>query len=169
MPLLGLQKPDVDAQLGKSVMARNVLDLSQAGEKAFSYGLGDFDVIVGFLGGISRYNAVVRRKGPLKSLSQSELAAGLALNAPASLWTAQSADSEDEKKPAKKSPPKPVRVAPTQYFTFVERDPKLKHRVLREFHGWMPGGKPYAFFYQPAMDGQSAILVSEWGVNQALG
>lgn len=163
--LLGSSKAELDRLLGKPVMARNVVGLP--GEKAYLYRQGDFDIIVGFLRDVARYQAVVRTRGPQRALSPAELAGALALNAPASLWT-----TEIPSAPAKKTTPSrrksQIEAPPTTYFSYVEADPKVKGKVVRELRGWMPGTSPYAFFYLPAMDGEPPLLVSEWGVQQAL-
>lgn len=164
--LLGSSKSEVDRLLGRPVMARSVLGLK--GEKAWAYGQGDFEILVGYLNDIARYCAMKRRRGPNTELTPAELAGALAFNAPASLWTIEIPDAP--KKPATPPRRKPATEShPTSYLAYVERDPKAKDRVLREIRGWMPGGKPYAFFFLPALDGQPPILPSEWGVRQALG
>ncbi len=164
--LLGSTKTEIDRLLGKSVMAPSVLGLR--GEKAWSYTQGDFEIVIGFLNDLARYSAVKRRRGPNTEFSPPELAGALSLNAPASLWTVET--PEAPKKPAAQ----PRRKAATEprfpsYFSYVEKDPKLKEKVIREVRGWMPGGKPYAFFFLPALNGELPLLVSEWGVAQALG
>ena len=164
--LLGSTKAELDRLLGKPVMARNVLGLP--GEKSWSYAQGDFEIVVGFLNDIARYTAVKRRRGPNTQLSPAELAGVLSLNAPASLWTVETPETPKKPSaPARRKTATEPRV-PT-YFSHVEKDPKVKEKVIREVRGWMPGGKPYAFFYLPALDGQPPLLVSEWGVDQALG
>lgn len=164
--LLGSKKPEIDRLLGKPVMARNIFGLP--GEKAFRYRQGDFDVVVGYLGEFARYCATVRRSGPLKELSSSELAIVLSLNAPAALWTVEvpeaSAKTSAKGKTAKTTPP-----LRTTYLRYVERDPKVKEKILCELLGWMPARKAYAFFCLPAKEGQPPLLASEWAVNQALG
>jgi len=164
--LLGSTKAELDRLLGKPVMARNVLGLP--GEKAWSYARGDFEIIVGFLNGVARYCAVKRRRGPNTALTAAELGGALALNAPASLWTIETPDVPVKKmqEPRRKTK---IETPPASYFTYVEKDPKVKDKVLHEIHGWMPGGKPYAFFTLPTLDGQPPLLVSEWGVHQTLG
>lgn len=164
--LLGSSKTDVDLLLGKPVLAHNVLGL--AGEKAWTYAQGDFAITVGYLNDIARYCAMKRRRGPGTEFTPAELAGVLAFNAPASLWTLEV--PEAPKKPAAPPRRKPAtETRPTTYLSHVEKDPKVKDRVLREIRGWMPGGKPYAFFFLPALEGQPPILASEWGVHQALG
>lgn len=166
--LLGSTKADLDTLLGKPTLARNVLGLNASGEKAYAYAQGDFEILTGFLHGIARYCAVLRRRGPNQELTPVELAAALALNAPASLWTQ---DAPASPKKTASAPRRKPATEPrlTTYFTYVERDPKNKDRVLREIRGWMHDGKPYAFFHLAALDGQPPLLVSEWGVHQALG
>jgi hypothetical protein len=164
--LLGSKKPEIDGLLGKPIMARNIFGLS--GEKAFRYRQGDFDVVVGYLNEFARYCATVRRSGPLKELSSSELAIVLSLNAPATLWTVEvpeaSAKTSAKGKAVKTTPP-----LRTTYLRYVERDPKVKEKILCELLGWMPARKAYAFFCLPAKEGQPPLLASEWAVNQALG
>jgi hypothetical protein len=167
--LLTSNKSDIDRLLGKPLMSRNIFGL--AGERAFKYRQGDFDIVVGFLNEVARYCASVRRSGPLKELSPSELAIVLSLNAPAALWTvemseapAKAARTTARGRAAKSTPP-----LRTTYLRYVERDPKIKDKVLFEIQGWMPARKAYAFFCLPAMDGQPPLLASEWAVNQALG
>lgn len=164
--LLGSSKASLDKLFGKPVMARSVLGLP--GEKVWSYPWGDFEVVVGFLNDIGRYAAVKKRRGPNTALTPAELSGALALNAPASLWTLEVPDAPAKKTPEPRRKPR-IDEAPTTYFSHVEKDPKSKDKVLSEIRGWMPGNKPYAFFFQPALDGQPPVLVSEWGVNQALG
>lgn len=164
--LVGSTKAELDRLLGKPVMARTVLGLP--GEKAWSYPWGDFEIVVGFLNELARYNAVKRRRGPNTPLSPAELAGALALNAPASLWSMEVPEAPAKKTPEPRRKMK-VEEPPTTYFSYVEKDPRVKEKMLRELQGWMPGNQPYAFFYQPALDGQPPLLVSEWGVNQALG
>jgi len=164
--LLGSAKPEIDRLLGKPLMARNVLGL--VGERAFRYRQGDFDVVVGYLNDIARYCATVRRSGPLKDLSPSELSVVLSLNAPAALWSIEISET-----PARTSPKgKAIRTtqpAQTTHLRYVDRDPKTKDKVLCEIQGWMPSRKSYVFFCLPAMEGQPPLLASEWAVNQALG
>lgn len=164
--LLGSPKSEVDRLLGKSLLARNILGLS--GEKAWTYTQGDFEIIVGCLNDIARYCAIKRRKGPNTELSPAELDGALALNAPAGLWTKEIPKAP---KPRANPPRRKPATEPhfTTYLSYIERDPKAKDRILREIRGWMPGGKPYAFFFLPAWEGQPPVLASEWGVNQALG
>jgi len=164
--LLGSSKAELDRLLGKPVMARTMLGLP--GEKAWSYTWGDFEIVVGFLNDIARYSAVKRRRGPNSPFTPAELAGILALNAPASLWSIEIPEAPVRKatEPRRKSK---IEESPTAYFSLVEKDPKVKDKVLREIRGWMPGTKPYAFFYLPAYEAQPPLLVSEWGVNQALG
>jgi hypothetical protein len=164
--LLGSTKPEIDRFLGKPLMARNIFGL--AGEKAFKYRQGDFDVVVGYLNDLARYCAAVRRSGPLKEPSPSELSIVLALNAPAALWTIQVAEAP-VKTPAKGKAIKATQPLRTTYLSYVERDPKVKDKVLREIQGWMPARKAYSFFCLPAIEGQPPLLASEWAVNQALG
>lgn len=164
--LLGSTKAELDKLLGKPVMARNVF--GRPGEKAFSYSQGDFRVVVGFLHDIARYVAVLRDGGPNTSFSPAELAGALSLNAPASLWTIDVPDA-----PKKAPPPSRRKSAtpprPTTYLTYVEPSTKKSDPVGTEIHGWMPGKEPYVFFYLPQLEGQPPLLVSEWGVQQALG
>jgi hypothetical protein len=164
--LLGSAKPEIDRLLGQPLMARNVVGLP--GEKAFKYRQGDFDVVVGYLTEVARYCAALRRSGPLTELSSSELSVVLSLNAPAALWAIEvpevSAKTSSKGKPVRTTHP-----AQMTRMRFVERDPKVKDKILREIQGWMPARKGYAFFCLPAMEGQPPLLVSEWAVNQALG
>jgi hypothetical protein len=164
--LLGSTKPEIDRLLGKPLMARNVFGLT--GEKAFKYRQGDFDVVVGYLNDIARYCATVRQGGPVKELSPSELSIVLSLNAPAALWTIEVSEAP-AKTSAKGKAVRTTQPLRTTYLSYVERDPKLKDKVLREIHGWMPARKGYAFFCLPAMEGHPPLLASEWAVNQALG
>ncbi len=164
--ILGSKKAEIDALLGKPVMSKNLLGLP--GEKAWAYTLGDFSVIVGFLHETARYLAVKRRNGPGNSFSPAELGGVLALNAPASQWTLEKPDSPAKKVADPKRKTK-IEVEPTTYFSFVEKDPKNKEKVLREIRGWMPGSKPHAFFYLPSIEGGQPLLVSEWAVDQKLG
>jgi hypothetical protein len=147
-------------------MARNVFGLP--GEKAFSYSQGDFRIVVGFLNSLARYAAVVRDRGPNTKLTPAEIAGALALNAPPRLWNIETPDApkKSSKPPRRKTATPP---SPTTYFSYVEKSPKKTNLGTSEIHGWMPGTEPYAFFYLPHLDGQSPLLVSEWGVQQALG
>ena len=144
-------------------MGRNVFGLP--GERAFRYRQGDFDVVVGFLNDMARYCASVRRSGPLKELSPPELAGVLALNAPAALWSVEVSEAP-AKTVAKRKATQPMR---TTYLRYVERDPNINDKIVREIVGWMPPRKAYAFFCLPAVEGQPPLLATEWAVNQALG
>ena len=164
--LLGSTKPEIDRFLGKPLMARNVFGLT--GEKAFKYRQGDFDVVVGFLNDLARYCASVRRSGPLKELSRSELSIVLSLNAPASLWSVEVSEAP-ARAALKGRSTKSIQPLRTTYLRYVERDPNIPGKVLCEIVGWMPPRKAYAFFCLPARDGQPPLLATEWAVNQALG
>ena len=163
--LLGSTKPETDRFLGKPMMARNIFGLT--GEEAFKYREGDFDVIVGFLNNLARYCASVRRSGPLKELSPSELSIVLSLNAPAALWSVQvsEATAPPARRKSTKATTQPLK---TTYLRYVERDQNIKDKVLYEIVGWMPARKAYAFFCIPALEGQPPLLATEWAVNQAL-
>lgn len=163
--LLGSPKADLDKLFGKPVMARNILGLP--GEKAGTYSWGDFEIIVGFLNDLARYVAVKRRRGPNSPLTPAELAGALSLHAPASTWTIEIPDAPAKKTPEPRRRTK-IETPPTTYLSYVEKDPKAKDKVVREIRGWMPGNKPFAFFYLPALEGKPPVLASEWGVNQAL-
>jgi hypothetical protein len=168
--LLTSTKSEIDRLLGKPVMGRNIFGL--AGERAFKYRQGDFDIVVGFLNDVARYCASVRRSGPLKELSPSELAIVLSLNAPAALWTVEMAEApaRTARTTAKgKAAAKTTQPLRTTYLRYVERDPKIKDKIIFEIQGWMPARKAYAFFCLPAMDGQPPLLASEWAVNQGVG
>ena len=165
--LLGSTKPEIDGFLGKPLLARNVFGLS--GERAFRYRQGDFDVVVGFLNDLARYCASVRRSGPLKELSPSELSIVLSLNAPAALWSVEVSEAPAKsasKGRSTKAASQPLR---TTYLRYVKRDPDIQDKVLFEIVGWMPARKAYAFFCLPAVEKQPPLLASEWAVNQALG
>ncbi|HEY5743389.1 MAG TPA: hypothetical protein VIS99_12700 [Terrimicrobiaceae bacterium] len=162
--LLGSKKTDIDQLLGQPLMARNVVGL--VGEKAFKYRQGDFDIVVGYLNELARYCAAVRRSGPVRELSSSELSVVLSLNAPAALWTVEVPESAV--KTTTKGKPRSTPSQQTTRLQYVGRDPKVKEKVLCEIYGWMPARKGYAFFCLPAMDGQPPLLASEWAVNQAL-
>ncbi len=171
--LLGSKKPEVDRLLGAPLMAKNLLGLNHAGEKAYRYRQGSFDVIVGFLGGVARYVAVVRTKGPLVPLSPAELSSALALNAPAAEWILESVPPTPKKtatsSKSARTPLKGGRPVASVYLSHIQRDPKAKDRVLRELFGWASGTSPYAFFHLPAIEGQPPLLPDEWAVHQALG
>ena len=164
--LLGSTKPEIDRFLGKPLMARNIFGLT--GEKAFKYRQGDFDVVAGFLNDVARYCASVRRSGPLRELSSPELSIVLSLNAPAALWSVQVSEAPAKTAPKGKAP-KATQPMRTTYLRYVERDPKIKDKIVSEIIGWMPARKAYAFFCLPALNGQPPLLASEWAVNQALG
>lgn len=163
--LLGSKKSAIDALFGKPLMAKSLFGLP--GEKAWAYPWGDFEIVVGFLNDLARYTAVKRRRGPNTPLSPAELSGALALDAPASLWTVETPETPTKKTadPRRKSRIEP---RPTTYLSYVEKDGKAKDRILREIRGWMPGTEPYVFSYLPSLDGQPPLLVSEWGVAQAL-
>lgn len=174
--MLGSTKAEVDRLLGTPLMAKNLLGLTHAGEKAYRYRQGSFDVVVGFLGGIARYMAVVRARGPQVPLSPSELSAALALNAPASEWVMEASPTPPKKtasstsaSKSSKSAVKGGRPVSSVYLSHIERDPKAKDRVLREMFGWASASSPYAFFHLPALSGQPPVLPDEWAVHQALG
>jgi len=171
--ILGSKKPEVDRLLGKPVLTANVLGLNHAGERAFSYPQGAFDIIVGYLNDIARYMALVRKRGPMVALTPSELSAAMTLNAPAALWTLETAAVPIPKSSSSKSKKAPAKIkssaGPTTYLSYTERDPKIKDRVTKELFGWMPAASPYAFFYQPSLEGQLPLVPSEWAVEQKLG
>lgn len=169
--ILGARKPAIDKMLGRPAMAGNLLDLTSAGEKASLYSMGPFELIVGYFGEVARYMAIRRRQGPRSRLTPTEMAAALSLNAPAALWTSQPgeapqtpAKSTTKKTASTKAGPK----SPTTYFSYVERDPKVKEKVTTELLGWQPAEGPYAFFYLPALDGAPPIIPAEWAVHQKL-
>jgi hypothetical protein len=164
--ILGSPKDTLDQLLGRPILGRTLT--GTPGEKTWTYPQGDFDLTVGFVNDLARTMAAVRRRGPSAPLTAAELAGVLALNGPSSQWTLEIAAAPAKKGP---EPRRKSRTAerPTTYLSLVEKDPKTKDRVLREIQGWMPGGEPYAFFFLPALDGQPPVLVSEWGVHQALG
>ena len=64
--------------------------LGVPGEEVWAWKVGDFDLLVSFLGDTARAMAVKRNGGPKTALSPSEISAVLALNAPAALWSIQS-------------------------------------------------------------------------------
>lgn len=158
--LLGSSKAQVDAQLGRPVMASSVLDMTSRGEKAFAYKHGADDIIVGFFDDVARYIAVAHNGGPKNGFSPAEIASILALNAPSTLWKKETAKPaaapKSSKVPAAPLPP------PDSYYSFS--DPKLKSEVL----GWEPGGKPFLFFFVPSWPGQLPLVLNEWQVGKAL-
>ncbi|GAB4178428.1 MAG: hypothetical protein Fur0032_18930 [Terrimicrobiaceae bacterium] len=169
--ILGARKPSIDKLLGRPAMAGNLLDMTVAGEKAFLYSMGPFELIVGYFGDVARYMAIRRKQGPRARLTPTELAAALALNAPAVLWTSQPGEipAQTGKSTTKKSAAAKVSARlPTTYFSFVERDPKVKEKVLREILGWQPSEGAYAFFYLPALEGALPLVPAEWAVHQKL-
>jgi hypothetical protein len=91
----------------------------------------------------------------------------LSLDAPAALWTVEVSEAP-LKTSAKSKAPKSSSPLRTTYLRYVERDPKIKDKVVCEIVGWMPARKAYAFFCLPALEGQPPLLASEWAVNQAL-
>jgi hypothetical protein len=168
--ILGARKTAIDKLLGRPAMAGNLLDLTAAGEKAFLYSMGPFELIVGYFGEVARYLAIRRKQGPRARLTPTEIAAALALNAPAVLWTSEAgtlppAPKSTTKKP---TPAKAGAKLPTTYFSYVERDPKVKEKVLREILGWQPSEGAYAFFYLPALEGALPLIPAEWAVHQKL-
>lgn len=169
--LLGSTKEEIDRLLGKPIMHPNLLGLNHAKEKTFAYPQGAFDVVVGYFGDVARTMAVVRKKGPLVPLTPAELSSALALNAPATLWTIETAAIPTPKprtSKTKQTPAKSKPRGPTTYFSYVERDPKIKDKVTRELFGFMPGNAPYAFFYLPVLEGHPHVLPSEWAVDNKL-
>jgi hypothetical protein len=172
--VLGSNKASVDVRLGKPVMAQNVLGMTHAGEKAWLYRHGAFDILVGFFHDIARYLVVRRTSGPQLPLAPSELAAALALNAPASQWVIEQGALPEPPKTAaaarkKKTPAKINPGGPTTYFTYVETNPKDKNSVTRELFGFMPADEAFAFFSLPVLDDQPPLISSEWAVKQKLG
>lgn len=171
--ILGTKKTEVDRLLGKPVLSPNLLGLNHSGEKAFAYPQGAFEIIVGYINDIARYVALVRKRGPMVALTPSELSAALALNAPAALWTLETAAEPKPKPAASKSKKSPTRIktaaGPTTYLSYTERDPKIKDKVTKEVFGWVSATSPYAFFYLPGLDGQLPIIPSEWAIDQKLG
>jgi hypothetical protein len=154
--LLGSAKPEIDRLLGQPLMARNVV---LSGEKAFKYRQGDFALVVGYLNDIARYCATVRRSGLLRELSSSELSVVLSLNAPAALWSVEVSEVS-AKTTAKGKAARTTQPAQTTRVRYVERDPKVKDKVLCEIQGWMPARKGYAFFCLPALDGSLLSLLA---------
>ncbi|MEX1117210.1 MAG: hypothetical protein WEB60_00310 [Terrimicrobiaceae bacterium] len=171
--ILASKKSEVDRLLGKPVLTTNLLGLNHSGEKAFSYPLGAFDIIVGYINDIARYMALVRKRGPMVALTPSELSAAMALNAPAALWVLETAAVPAPKPATSKSKKTPAKIktgdGPTTYLSYIERDPKIKDRVTKELFGWVPADAPYAFFFLPNIDGQLPLVPSEWAVDQKLG
>lgn len=166
--LLASPKVDLDALFGRPLMAQSFFGLKT--EKTWSYAWGDFDLIIGYLSDLARYTAVKRRRGPNSSLSPGELAGALSLNAPASQWQIEEPADAPRKAPTSRHrAPLSSQRRPTTHLSYVEEDPKLKGKILREVHGWMPAGEAYVFFYLPHLAGQPPLLASEWGVQQALG
>ena len=172
--LLGSDKASIDRRLGKPVMAQNVLGMAHAGEKAWLYRHGAFEIIIGYFNDIARYLVVRRTSGPRVPLAPSELAAALAINAPASLWVIEqgaipepprtAAESRRKKTPAKLNP-----AGPTTYFTYVENNGGPKGAVTRELFGFMPSDEAFAFFSLPVLEDQPPLISSEWEVRQKLG
>lgn len=166
--LLGSGKAEVESALGKSSIARSLLDMPD--EKVSAHRVGPFDVTVSYIGGLARAMAVRRSTGPQTPLAFPELSAALAINAPAALWEIKSFGPAEKTKTASKAASAPRAVSPpTTYFSFAERDPKNKEKVGAEIFGWMPGDKSYAFFFLPALAGQPHVLASEWAVRGKLG
>ena len=167
--LLGSAKADVESVLGKPAIAPVLLGLP--GEKAHAYSAGPFDILVSYIGGLARAMAVKRKGGPQVPLTPPELGAAFSLNAPAALWEVKPA--EPPVKPAAKAGTRPraskIEPAPTTYFSHAERDPKIKEKVGLEIFGWMPGDRPYAFFFLPSLPGHPPVLASEWAVRGKLG
>ncbi len=174
MPMiLGTKKAEVDRLLGNPVLSTNILGLNHSGEKAFSYPQGAFEIIVGYINDMARYMALVRKRGPMVALTPSELSAALTLNAPAAMWTLETSAVPAPKRADSKSKATPAKIkagaGPTTYLSYTERDPKIKDRVTKELFGWVPAASPYAFFYQPNLEGQLPLVPSEWAVEQKLG
>jgi len=167
--LLGATKADVERVLGKPSIAPVLLGLPD--EKTHAYSAGPFDIIVSYIGGLARAMVVQRKGGPRVPLTPPELNAAFSLNAPAALWEIQ--PTETPAKPAPKAGSKSratkIEATPATYFSFTERDPKIKEKVGTEIFGWMPGDRPYAFFFLPALPGQPPVLASEWALRGKLG
>lgn len=128
------------------------------------WSLGDFDLTISFVDGMARAMAVKRRRGPMSALSPAELASILALNAPASLWTIQSATPvpSPTSKSARTRPSRRINEkGPHQYFSYAEREAKAKDRITQEIFGFSPGGAPFAFFYLPVVGDGPPVLPSE--------
>ena len=158
--LLGSSKAEVDALLGRPVMADSVLDMTSRGEKTYSYAQGADNIIVGFFDNVARYMAVTRSRAPKNGFSPAEMASILSLNAPSSEWKKETADESSGSKTAKRQTNNPQ--PPSNYYSF--NDPKLKFEII----GWEPGGRPFTFFFTPSWTGQMPIVLDEWQVAKAL-
>ena len=143
-----------------------VLGLNKA-EEARQHDFGACTLIVGYINGIARYLAVLKKSGPLTPFSIGELEGVMNLVAPSSLWKETTAAKEPEAvRPAnsRRRTTKPSR--PTRHFRYVEKEPKSE-TVKFEVLAWLPGEKPYAFCYIPA--GTPPIFATEYQVQAALG
>lgn len=144
-------------------MARGLLGQTASGEKAYAYSQAGDDIIVGFLGDVARYLAVVRKSGPKARFSPAETASILALNAPAAKWKSEKWESrpatpvKGSKTPRKTISPE----TPSTYFSLSDKG--------RDIVGWQPGDKPFLFFLLPAFPGQPHLLLNEWQVASAIG
>jgi len=144
-------------------MARGLLGQTASGEKAYAYSQAGDDLIVGFLGGVARYLAVVRKSGPKSRFSPAETASILALNAPASKWKSEKSvprlptPAKGSKTPRKTISPE----TPSTYFSLSDDG--------REIVGWQPGDKPFLFFLLPSFPGQPHLLLNEWQVARSIG
>lgn len=142
-------------------MARGLLGMTAQGEKAYAYPQAGDDIVVGFFGGVARYMAVIRERGPKTGFSPAEMSSILALNAPVDRWKSETveptAPAKSSKTPKRTVPP----ASPSTYYTLSENG--------RQIVGWQPGDKPFVFFLLPAYPGQPHILLNEWQIARAIG
>jgi len=144
-------------------MARSLLGKAASGEKAYAYSQAGDDIIVGFLGDVARYLAVVRKSGPKAGFSPAETSSILALNAPASKWKSEKSalrpttPAKGSKTPRKTISPE----VPSTYYSLSD--------ASRDIVGWQPGDKPFLFFLLPSFPGQPHLLLNEWQVARSIG
>lgn len=156
----------IEKTFGKSAPHRMILGLNRV-EEVRQHGLGDCTLIVGYVGAIARYLAVLKTSGPLTPFSIGEFEGVMNLVAPSSLWKETPSAKETEAiRPVnpRRRTSKPDR--PTRYFKYVEKEPKSE-LVKFEVLAWLPGEEPYAFCYIPA--GQPPLFATEYQVKSVLG
>jgi hypothetical protein len=162
-----LEKPEtIEAIFGKSAPHRMVLGFNRI-EQARQYPLGASTLVVGYINGIARYLAVLKKDGPKTPFTVVELEGVLNLVAPSSLWKETTAPKE----PVAVRPANPRRRTtkpsqPTRYFKYVDKDAK-SNAVNFEVLAWLPGEDAYAFCYIPS--GTPPLFVTEHQVHNALG
>jgi hypothetical protein len=161
MPILGLNKQDIDQLLGSPTMANNLIggDDFFKGEKAFEYDVGDFLATVGFYRDISRYVCFTKQTLAEQAFAPEDVQSCLMLIDPASEWK-----SSTDPNPAS-SPTIGSSGTTTQYRTTIKDATGNDVAVL----AWHRTTKPYVFAYCPLIPGQTPIAASPLQIDKNFG